>query len=149
MSKVILCDIDGTLANPEHRLGLIKTKPKNWRAFFDASILDPAYEDIVWLVKTLHSAGNTILIVTARSEDEREKTTTWLNDVAGLEGIYEKMYMRESGDYRDDSIVKAEILVKIYDDGYTPYMVFDDRDNVVKMWRNIGIRCLQVKPGDF
>lgn len=149
MSKVILCDIDGTLANPEHRLHYLKIRPKNWKAFIDEASTDTAYEDIVWLMKTLHGCGNTILIVTARSEDEREKTTEWLDNVAGLSGIYEKMYMRETGDYRDDSIVKTEILVKIYEDGYTAYMVFDDRDRVVETWRKLGIRCLQVKPGDY
>jgi len=27
--------------------------------------------------------------------------------------------------------------------------VFDDRDKVVKMWRNQGLRCCQVAEGDF
>jgi hypothetical protein len=147
--KDILCDIDGTLANPEHRLGLIATRPKNWKGFFDASINDPVYEDIAWLVRSLHNLGNNILIVTARPENNREITEKWLHTKAGLEGFYKKMYMREAGDYRDDSIVKEEILAQIRADGYNPYMVLDDRDRVCAMWRKLGIRCLQVKPGDF
>ena len=149
MTKVILCDIDGTLANPEHRLALIATRPKNWKGFFDASIDDPVYEDIAWLVKNLKATGNTILIVTARPENNREITEKWLHEKAGLKGVYTKMYMREAGDYRDDSIVKEEILQNIMNDGYAPYMVLDDRDRVCAMWRKLGIRCLQVKPGDF
>lgn len=147
--KTILVDVDGTLADCEHRLGYVRTKPKNWKAFFEASKFDPPYEDIVWLVKTLHSAGNKILIVTARSENEREMTTTWLREKAGLEGIYERMYMREANDPRDDRVVKKELLEQIYKDGYTPFMVLDDRDGVVAMWREEGVRCLQVRPGDF
>ena len=27
--------------------------------------------------------------------------------------------------------------------------VFDDRDKVVKMWREIGLTCMQVAPGNF
>lgn len=147
--KCILVDVDGTLANLEHRLGFIRTKPKNWKAFFNACIHDQPYEDIVWLVKTLKAAGNIILIVSARSENERDMTTQWLNTVAGLEGIYDKIYLREKNDYRDDSIVKEEILDKIYSDGYNPYMVLDDRDRVVQKWRSLGLRCLQVKNGDY
>lgn len=33
--------------------------------------------------------------------------------------------------------------------GYEPIMAFDDRDRVVKMWRDAGIPCAQVAPGDF
>lgn len=149
MTKVILCDVDGTLSNGQHRQHYLSIKPKNWKAFVNASPLDPPYEDVVWLVKTLHEAGNTILIVTARSEDERNVTKKWLDEVAGLKHVYEKMYMRESGDYRDDAIVKKEILENIRLDGYDPFMVLDDRNKVVNMWRSVGIRCLQVQDGDF
>ncbi len=27
--------------------------------------------------------------------------------------------------------------------------VFDDRDRLVKMWRSVGVVCLQVADGDF
>lgn len=149
MSKVILCDIDGTLADPKHRLGFVRTKPKNWKAFFELSEHDPPHDDIVWLVKTLKAVGCTILIVTARNEDERERTVKWLHEKAGLEGVYERLYMREAKDYRDDSVVKKEILDKIRSDGYNPEIVLDDRNGVVAMWREAGLRCLQVQPGDF
>lgn len=147
--RVILVDVDGTLANCEHRLGFVRTKPKNWKAFFEASKHDPVYPDIVWLVKSLHKMGHTILIVTARSENERKMTETWLKDVAELDSTYHRLYMREANDPRDDAVVKSELLDQIYNDGFTPFMVLDDRDNVVRMWRERGLTCLQVRPGDF
>ena len=39
MNKVIVFDIDGTLANIEHRRAFVATKPKNWKAFTAALIL--------------------------------------------------------------------------------------------------------------
>jgi hypothetical protein len=57
--------------------------------------------------------------------------------------------MRKKGDYRDDSIVKKELLDQIRKDGYNPLLAFDDRDRVVKAWRECGIRCLQVAEGNF
>jgi hypothetical protein len=36
--------------------------------------------------------------------------------------------------------------------GFTPentFLVLDDRDQVVKMWRERGFRCLQVANGNF
>jgi phosphoglycolate phosphatase-like HAD superfamily hydrolase len=149
MSKVILVDVDGTIANGDHREHYLTTKPKNWKAYKDAADLDTPYDDVIWLVKTLKKAECTILIVTARSGDQREQTRKWLDKRAGLAGVYDKMYMREAGDYRDDGIVKKEILEAIRQDGYDPFMVLDDRNRVVKMWREEGIRCLQVQEGEF
>ena len=147
MSKVILVDVDGTLANSLHREHYLETKPKNWSAYYENALEDPVYEDIIWLVKLLKECGNTILIVTARSEDRREITTKWLNEKAGLSGAYDKIYMRDIDDYRDDDVCKKDMLDAIRKDGYDPYLVLDDRKMVVDMWRNEGLTCLQVRDG--
>ena len=149
MSKCILVDVDGTLADNSHRQHWVQTKPKNWPAFNAALEDDLPYHDIIWLVKTLHAAGCTILIVTARTGDLYDRTKKWLDEVAGLAGIYDKIYIRDAKDYRDDGIVKLELLDEIRNDGYDPFMVIDDRDRVVAAWRSAGIRCLQVQPGAF
>lgn len=59
------------------------------------------------------------------------------------------LYMRTAGDKRPDDVVKEELLAKIRADGYEPFLVFDDRQRVVDMWRRNGIQCCQVAPGDF
>lgn len=145
MSKVIIVDIDGTIADATHRLHYIKTKPKDWKAFFRESINDPIYEDVHWLVNTLIDSGNKILFVTARPENEREQTVKWLHETAGMENKYEKLYMRYPGDYRDDWVVKRDILSDIRNDGYDPFLALDDRDGVVSMWRSEGLFCFQVR----
>ena len=38
---------------------------------------------------------------------------------------------------------------RIRKDGYEPFLVFDDRQRVVDMWRRNGIQCCQVAPGDY
>lgn len=52
-------------------------------------------------------------------------------------------------DHRPDHVVKFELLKQIVWDGYAPIMAFDNRDQVVKMWRGIGIPCAQVAEGSF
>lgn len=146
--KDIIFDIDGTLANCEHRQAFLRVKPRNWKAFKNAIHLDTPRHDIIWFANILYSIGNRIIIATARSEDEREATEKWLKDVAELT-CFEKIYMRETGDYRDDAIVKMEILEQMRNDGYNPTVVFDDRDRVVKAWREAGLCCLQVNYGNF
>jgi hypothetical protein len=145
----VIFDIDGTIANCEHRIHWVRSKPKNWPAFNRAMKDDTPNLDIVWMLRTFYNAGVTILIASGRSEDDRAVTEEWLNNVAKIQGMYSKFYMRASKDYRRDDIVKSEILDQMLTDGYTPTMAVDDRQQVCNMWRERGLRCLQVAPGDF
>ncbi len=153
MKRVYIFDIDGTLANVTHRQHLIDgtTMPKDWPAFYAACDQDEPIPHMVDLLHTL--AGDTdILFATGRTEDVREKTLAWLNRfLPRFEGTIwsSDLYMRASGDYRADTIVKAEMLDRMIADGWTPIMVFEDRASVVTMWRERGIPCCQVAPGDF
>ena len=148
--KVICFDCDGTLANCEWRQTFLRTKPRNWMAFKEGAPHDPPHLDIIWLLKTLAAAGNRIFIVTARTEDERQVTLDWLNKYGVIPGRdFEYMYMRAEKDYRDDSIIKKEILDQMTEAGHRPDMVVDDRARVVAEWRKNGIRCLQCAEGNF
>ena len=57
--------------------------------------------------------------------------------------------MRKNGDSRRDSIVKEEIFWNDIEPKYNVLAVFDDRDQVVKMWRELGIKCFQCEYGNF
>jgi FMN phosphatase YigB (HAD superfamily) len=147
MKKVIIFDIDGTLANIEHRRAFVQTKPKNWPAFNRAMVNDTPYIDICWLFRTLAAQGDTtMLIASGRGEEDRAKTVRWLAD-NHLQ--YVELYMRPAKDSRSDDIIKYEILEQIRSEHGEPFMVFDDRDQVVNMWRKHGVRCNQVAPGNF
>lgn len=145
----IIFDIDGTLSDPSHRLDFIRTHPKNWPAFHAATLLDEVHWDIVDLLKMYKAAGHRIIICTARDDSNYDLTKQWLDENATIAGLYEKIYMRTYGDYRSDSIVKPELLDKMRSDGYDPKIAVEDRTGVVKMWRENGLRCLQVCDGDY
>jgi len=142
----IIVDIDGTIANADWRQHHLLVKPKNWTGFWKDMENDGPHTDIIWLVKQLHSTGNRIIMCTGRQEQHREPTTKWLDK---YEIPYSAIYMRETGDHRDDSIVKVELINRIREDGYDPYLVLEDRNRVVKAFRDIGLRVLQVNYGDF
>ena len=139
-------DIDGTLANIEHRRQYVASKPKNWKAFNASMHLDTPHDDIVFLAKLFKQLGHRIILCSGRGEEQRKVTEKWLKD---HDIQYDALYMRKEQDYRSDNIVKSELLDQLLLDGYSPFMVFDDRDQVVDMWRKRGIRCCQVAPGDF
>jgi len=139
-------DIDGTLANGSHRKHLLEQKPRKWTEWEKLLHLDEPHHDILFFLNLGKAIGMSIVICTGRGEETRERTEQWLAN-HGIE--YDKMYMRPAKDYRDDSVIKKEALDKMREEGYNPIVAFDDRDRVVKMWRENGIRCLQVAEGNF
>jgi len=146
MKKAIIVDIDGTLADVEHRVHHVRQEPKNWRAFNQAmelDILNPWCRDLILAMK---NQSTDVLLVTGRDEDYRSKTEQWLkkNDVP-----FDHLWMRQASDYRGDDVIKNEIYNVEIKPKYQVLFVVDDRQSVVKMWRSIGLVCLQCDWGDF
>lgn len=132
-------DIDGTICNGSHRQHWVKTKPKNWNAYNATMHLDtpilPVIETLVAL-STLYD----IIISSGRQDKDRKVTEDWFKQ----HGVpYTEMHMRKTGDYRDDTIVKLEMLEDI-DKRYDIVAVFDDRVKVVDAWRNAGLYVFDV-----
>jgi phosphoglycolate phosphatase-like HAD superfamily hydrolase len=73
-----------------------------------------------------------------------------LFDYTGI--ITANIYMRAKGDYRPDYEIKKEVLFKLFptpQDRSKILGVFEDRDQVVKMYRDLGLRVFQVAEGNF
>ena len=81
------------------------------------------------------------------SESARTETEAWLRR-HGIAGWVE-LHMRPVGDYRRDDLVKRELYEALIANHYRVELVLDDRTRVVKMWRSLGLTCLQVAEGDF
>lgn len=148
-------DIDGTIADLSHRLHLIQKTPPDWDAFYDLCHRDSPISHVLDVANAL-SHDTDVIFVTGRSERCREATMNWLKknlpDGTGWgwsEDSRRDLYMRADGDHRHDDVVKAELLDRLISDGYRPLMAFEDRDQVVKMWRERGIPCAQVADGAF
>lgn len=151
MKPCYIFDLDGTLADLSHRLHHIQKTPKDWRSFFayDEVMKDtliPHIRDLYDIIRYDEARKNHTLIVSGRSDECWEATADWLD---GHSIYFDKLYMRTAGDRRPDYLVKYDLLQKLKADGWSPIMAFDDRDQVVKMWRENGIPCAQVAPGSF
>ena len=136
----VIFDVDGTLLNIEHRVPLIRPtdgSKKDWEAFRNKACDDVPHPEIVEIARAMAHAKHRLVICTGRMEKERAVTHASLL-AAGM-----PMYGRP------DHVIKLEMLPKIREHGYEPCLVFDDRQQVVDMWRSIGLRVCQVAPGDF
>ena len=144
----VIVDIDGTVLDNSHRQHFIMCKPKDWKSYEAGIHEDTPHYDIIYILEALKAAGSKLVLCTGRKESERNSTINCFR-AHYIDNLFEKMYMRADGDYRPDFIVKKELLECIRSDGYNPTIVFEDRSSVVEMWREEGLRCLQVQPGDF
>lgn len=135
LPRAIICDLDGTLAL------------MNGRNPYDASLSenDLVNEPIAGIVKR-YSDFVKILLVSARKEEHRPQTERWL---LNHEIPYNALWMRKTEDARKDVLVKQEIYEEHIKGKYNIDFVVDDRNQVVNLWRSIGLTCLQVNDGDF
>lgn len=135
----ILVDIDGTIADNSHRQHFVAGVEKDWPRFFAAMRDDQVIYPVANMVNNLFRT-NSIILCTGRPAEYRVATISWLH--RNLIPFTE-LYMRKSGDHRPDHLVKRELYDQILADGYNPKIVIDDRTSVVKMWRELGLVCLQ------
>lgn len=139
-------DMDGTLANSKWRQHHLMNGKKDWKGWNTGMIHDLPNEEIIQFTHIAKEKGITVIVCTGREIIYKEDTAGWLrlHDVP-----YDFLFMRDEKDYRKDQFIKKEMLDSIRLMGYEPTLSFDDRDRVVKMWREEGIRCFQVDYGDF
>lgn len=133
--NAVVFDLDGTLANINHRRHFVRGGKKNWPAFEKAIPNDTLNLSVAILLEKLQKEY-AIIIASGRSEDSRVATAEWLKK----NGInYDELFMRASKDYRSDVIVKQEMYDNLIKPHYHVMFVFDDRPGVVDMWRANGL----------
>jgi phosphoglycolate phosphatase-like HAD superfamily hydrolase len=150
MKQVVIFDLDGTLALIDaRREKAAKANGKlNWGVFFapENIQLDKPNIPVIESFKALQKAGFMVGIFSGRDDVSRKETNDWLNTY-GIEPAFLKM--RSNGSYTPDDILKKSWLDDIIELGHDVMCVFDDRDKVVKMWRENNIPCFQVAEGPF
>jgi predicted kinase len=136
LPHAIICDLDGTLAL------------MNGRNPYDASTCcdDDVNESVLSVIKQFEKDVK-IIFVTGRKWKYADETVRFLNDKCNINSI--NLYTRSNDDNRKDSIVKREIFDKYIRDKYYVEFVLDDRNQVVEMWRDLGLTCFQVADGNF
>ena len=144
----VIFDVDGTLMNVEHRRKFVDgSQQVDWKMFEAETVNDTRNEHIFEIAENMHDAGHSIVIVSARKERQRELTEKQLSATMGV--FWDFMFMRPDDSFEPDHQFKQRVLDELIRADWKPDMVFDDRNQVVDMWRANGIPCLQVAPGDF
>ena len=165
--KAIICDVDGTVALMNGK----RSPFAYWLAMDD----DPNHiviATVLATVRNIYPQPIKLLMVSAREnmklggrfskeyeagndgkiticENIYDVTKLWLDKHMG-ENSYHKLWLRDEGDHRKDRYVKYDLYKKEIEPNYDVVGVFDDRDQVVEMWRcGAGLTCFQVAFGNF
>ena len=107
--------------------------------------LDTVNEGVAAIIRML-SRDHLMIFMSGRSDEFREVTEQWLRV---NRFTVDHLHMRAAGDKRKDSIVKHELFNQHVRGKYNIAGVFDDRNQVVEMWRAIGLTVFQVAEGNF
>ncbi|WP_205752484.1 hypothetical protein [Cryptosporangium phraense] len=136
--STVLVDVDGTLA-----ARVTDRSPYDWHRVGE----DVPVAAVVTAVRALSAAGHAIVVLSGRDESCRRQTESWLTH--HLDVPYRELHMRRAKDNRRDDVVKREIYERYVRDRYEVAFVLDDRNQVVRMWRRLGLVCFQVADGNF
>ena len=147
--KIVIFDLDGTLAIIDKRRDLATTSGKfDWDVFFDASniSLDEPNTPVIKMAQLFAEDGFLIVIFSGRSIKTGHTTRAWLtrNRVP-----FHKLVMRDDKrHFMPDNELKKQFLDEHVDIDDV-FLVVDDRQQVVDMWRSLGLTVFQVAPGNF
>jgi predicted kinase len=151
-NSIVLCDIDGTIANGDHRVGLLKDKKDRdrWLKYYALCKDDKPIQSIIDKLKEHKASGKDIILVSGRaSELTLYQTQEWL---ARYDVPFDRLLMRNKGDGRPDVQVKTDILneILLHHPKESIYRIYDDRPNIVlNCWVKAGLPVDCVYKGEI
>lgn len=149
LDPAIIVDIDGTLAR------MVSRGPFDEHLVLEDELIEPVAD----MVSAASAHGVTIIFMSGRTDGCKQDTEKWLMEklpwltygFGDVEDFPWELHMRRSVEDRGrpDDIVKYEMFRREVAHRYNVLYCIDDRNKVVKMWREIGLTCAQVAEGDF
>jgi len=138
LPEAIICDLDGTLCN------------HNGRSPFDYDKCDTDTINLAVdaVLEGINLQGVEIIFMSGREATPicKAKTEQWLMDHGWGN---RKLFMRTQGDYRKDNVIKGLLFDTHIRDKFNILFCLDDRSQVVKFYRELGLTVLQVAEGNF
>ena len=168
MKKTVIFDLDGTLANIDVRRDKsLKPNGKlDWEIFASPTSImdwDTPNQPVIKMAQLFKADGFNIVIFSGRNDRGFFATKDWLK----IHNVPCDLLVMRPDKFKDSSwpiadgnpatpdmrFMPDEILKKKMLDTFVDiddvFLVVDDRDKVVKMWRDLGLNTFQVAPGDF
>jgi hydroxymethylpyrimidine pyrophosphatase-like HAD family hydrolase len=136
MVKLLILDLDGTLFDTSARWEQCqKLFPNNKKEFWNCfqsekyMSLDTPKENVISLAKSLIDSDTVVVVVSGRSERQREKT---IEQLKSINITPNEVYLRKDKDFRKDYQFKSDIISQLLQK-YNPQevIIIDDSDEVI------------------
>jgi predicted kinase len=127
-----IVDTDGTVADHEGVRNPYDTTKYH---------LDKYRDHVANIVSALGVEGYSIIALSGRDEEFRDVTEKWWRDG---DIPFDEFHMRPPGDKRMDAIIKYELFKEYIEPRFDVLGAFDDRPQVIRMWRKIGVPVIDV-----
>ena len=148
--REIIVDVDGTVADIEHRRKWVTNGEKDWKRFFQEMDRDKLRTE-VWNTILKDSVENNaeIVFISGRPDNWRWTTEDWMERLMGDFILLNDpmLFMRPASNSSPDTEIKQNILNK-YFHKENILRVYDDRPSVIRMWRENGLEVVDVGDGE-
>lgn len=135
----VIYDIDGTIAKMSGRSAY------EWKRVGEDLTISNVVATIDWIADLDEKDRPTVIICTGRDGSCLAETIDWLKE----NNIYfDNIFIREPGDQRPDWIIKEEMW-RVIAQNYHIIGMYDDRNQVVRRARALGLKVFQVEYGNF
>jgi len=138
MRDAVIYDLDGCLCDTSSIQYLVDGPgDRDFHAFHAAAADCPPLPQVADAARADHAEGRAVVVVTSREFIWRDQAIDWLtrHDVP-----YDGLYLRIVGDYRKDTVVKAEMWDHLLADGFHPVAAWDDKHAVLDLWAEKGVQ---------
>jgi len=139
MSKIVLCDIDGTVANNDHRQHLLK-EYKDWDLFFSKLDQDEPIEKIIKIVNEYAEQGFLIYFLTGRPQRYELKTRQWLEEFFKFQI---NLIMRKDDDSRNKLLIKKELFEENFQ-AKDILVCIENDPKLCKLWESLELAVVNV-----
>lgn len=142
LPECVICDIDGTVAIATDR---------DWYDWEKVG-QDKPRNKIIDMVRSIPFVR--LVFVSGRDSVCRPQTEQWLdkffNHTLHGDNVFSpsRLFMRPQGDMRKDAIVKRELYEEHIKGKYNVVAIFDDRPQVLRLWRELGFGDRLFNVGD-
>lgn len=140
MRPLAVFDIDGVLADVNHRVHHLERQPADWPSFFDAAQDDVPFPEGVTLSSEAAEDCD-VAYLTGRPERCRAQTEQWLSTHGFPRG---QLVMRSDGDHRPARKAKPPLL-RALAHGRIVAIVVDDDDEVCDAYAQAGWNVLRAR----
>lgn len=132
LPSCVICDLDGTLALHEGLRGPYE---------HEKAANDKLNEPVDRLLGIYASMDIQVVYLSGREDKFRPETEAFLDKHNCTQG---PLYMRPTGDHRNDTIVKSELFDAHIRGKYHVEFCLDDRPRVLRLWQSIGLTTFAV-----